>query len=55
MRKNAKKSAKKSKKKSAKKAIGSTKRIGLLHSGSKDNFLGPVAALKYALSHWTLK
>ena len=49
MKKNAKKSAKKSKEKSTKKAIGSRRRIGLLHSGSKDNFVGPVAALRFAL------
>ena len=49
MKKNAKKSAKKSKKKSTKKAIGSRRRMGLLHSGSKASFVGPVAALKFAL------
>ena len=43
------KSAKKSAKKAAKKALSTTRRIGLLHSGSKANFDAPVAALRYAL------
>ena len=45
MRKRSKKSAKKP----AKKALGTTRRIGLLHSGSKAHFVAPVAALRYAL------
>jgi ABC-type uncharacterized transport system substrate-binding protein len=44
-----KKNSKKSAKKAAKKALSATRRIGLLHSGSKANFVGPVAALRYAL------
>jgi putative ABC transport system substrate-binding protein len=43
------KSSKKSAKKAAKKALSATRRIGLLHSGSKANFVAPVAALRYAL------
>ena len=48
-KKSSKKSAKKSKKKAATKSLTATRRIGLLHSGARANFVAPVAALRYAL------